>query len=213
MQNYSYNEFTKELLISTLRSIDWLDNAHPAIPKHSVIADVELPEITGKQAFIVVGERSKISFMKGDLEITINECFLVSKNLEIVEDHRGEDVYSTVDGSKVEIKELGELPENVTDQPKPEGYYKWNGENWVEDTEAKDEATKQQNNAFLSSETRRVNDAIAPLDDAIEFGMATEDEIYRHKELRKYRILLSRVPNQEGWPLEVTWPDKPEFFK
>lgn len=70
-----------------------------------------------------------------------------------------------------------------------------------------------ENTSFLSSETRRVNDAIAPLDDAIEFEIATEDEIHKHTELRKYRLLLSRVPNQDTWPLDPTWPTCPEFFK
>lgn len=76
-----------------------------------------------------------------------------------------------------------------------------------------DARKKAENIAFLSSETRRVNDAIAPLDDAIEFGVATEDEIHKHTGLRKYRLLLSRVPNQETWPLNPVWPDCPEFFK
>lgn len=40
------------------------------------------------------------------------------------------------------------------------------------------------------------------------FEIATDEEISLHKELRKYRVLLNRVSNQEGWPLEVTWPDK-----
>lgn len=70
-----------------------------------------------------------------------------------------------------------------------------------------------ENIAFLSSETRRVNDAITPLDDAIEFEMAADEEIVQHKELRKYRLLLSRVPNQAEYPLNPIFPDCPEFFK
>ena len=66
---------------------------------------------------------------------------------------------------------------------------------------------------FLSSETRRTSDAIAILDDAIEFEMATDEEMIQHKELRKYRLGLSRVPNQETWPLNPVWPECPEFFK
>lgn len=76
-----------------------------------------------------------------------------------------------------------------------------------------DKQKEAENIAFLSSETRRTNDAIEVLNDAIEFDIATEDEIKRHKELRKYRILLSRVPKRKAWPLKVTWPECPEFFK
>ena len=76
-----------------------------------------------------------------------------------------------------------------------------------------DAQQEAENIAFLSSENQRVNIAIAPLDDAIEFEIATEDEIHKHTELRKYRLLLSRVPNQDTWPLDPTWPTCPEFFK
>ena len=69
------------------------------------------------------------------------------------------------------------------------------------------------NIALLSSETRRTNDTIKLLDDAIEFDMATEEEIAQHKELRKYRLLLSRVSSQEEYPLNPIWPECPEFFK
>lgn len=70
-----------------------------------------------------------------------------------------------------------------------------------------------ENVEFLSSETRRTSDAIAILDDAIEFEMATDEEMIQHKELRKYRLGLSRVLNQETWPLNPVWPECPEFFK
>lgn len=81
-------------------------------------------------------------------------------------------------------------------------------------TQAEIDAQKEAENiAFLSSETRRTSDVIAILDDAIEFEIATDEEIAQHKELRKYRLMLSRVPNQETWPLNPTWPTCPEFFE
>ena len=76
-----------------------------------------------------------------------------------------------------------------------------------------DEQQSQKNTAFLSSETRRTNDAIEVLNDAIEFEEATDEEVAQHKSLRKYRLDLSRVPNQNEWPLNPVWPSCPEFFK
>lgn len=76
-----------------------------------------------------------------------------------------------------------------------------------------DQQKSAENIAFLSSETRRTNDAIEVLNDAIEFEKATDEEVAQHKSLRKYRLDLSRVPNQETWPLNPTWPECPEFFK
>lgn len=75
------------------------------------------------------------------------------------------------------------------------------------------EKKEAENIAFLSSETRRTSDAIAILDDAIELEMSTDEEIAQHKELRKYRLMLSRVQNQQEWPLNPVWPECPEFFK
>lgn len=90
---------------------------------------------------------------------------------------------------------------------------------WIDDvieppTQQEIDAQKEAENIdFLSSETRRTNDAIEVLNDAIEFEEATDEEVAQHKSLRKYRLDLSRVPNQETWPLNPVWPTCPEFFK
>ena len=216
MKYYSFNEQNNELLINTLRDFDYLDAVTPSYPIHSVIADVELPVLNEKEALIVVGERASYKYSKNDIEITINNVMLASQNLQVVEDHRGEKYFSTKDGSEIEIKEIGKLPDTITTKPRPSIHHSFINGEWVEDVEAREQAEKEQkeeaNKSFLSSETRRVNDAIAPLDDAIEFEIATEEEIAHHKGLRKYRLLLSRVSSQVGWPLEVEWPERPKFF-
>lgn len=76
-----------------------------------------------------------------------------------------------------------------------------------------DDQKTAENQEFLSLETRRASNAITVLDDAIEFEIATDEEIAQHKLLRKYRLDLSRVPNQQEWPLDPTWPECPDFFK
>ena len=53
-----------------------------------------------------------------------------------VEDHRKATVYSTQTGERVEIKEVGALPEQVTDKPKPDVYHTWNGKKWAMTQEA-----------------------------------------------------------------------------
>ncbi|MDH2927367.1 hypothetical protein [Lonepinella koalarum] len=50
---------------------------------------------------------------------------------QYVEDHRGETVYSTVDRSSFEIKELGKIPENYTAVKPENDYCDWNGMQWV----------------------------------------------------------------------------------
>lgn len=48
---------------------------------------------------------------------------------------------------------------------------------------------------------------IAPLEDAVDFGMATPEEATDLKEWKKYRILLSRVDTSTA--PDIDWPVKP----
>lgn len=52
------------------------------------------------------------------------------------------------------------------------------------------------------------SNAIAPLQDAVDLGEATEDEQKRLLSWRKYRVLLSRI-NPEDAP-EIAWPEEVE---
>jgi len=52
------------------------------------------------------------------------------------------------------------------------------------------------------------SNAIAPLQDAVDLGEATEDEQKRLLSWRKYRVLLSRI-NPEDAP-EIAWPEAVE---
>lgn len=50
---------------------------------------------------------------------------------------------------------------------------------------------------------------IAPLQDAVDIDEATADEEARLKLWKKYRVALSRVPEQAGYPTEIDWPAPP----
>lgn len=54
-----------------------------------------------------------------------------------------------------------------------------------------------------------VNQAIAPLSDAAEYGMASASELARLNALKMYRIKLMRIKASPGWPSNVTWPTAP----
>ena len=62
------------------------------------------------------------------------------KSWEYVPDHRGEIVYNTETGESKEITAPGDYPENTTTIPPLTPYDKWEGENWVTDTEAQHSA-------------------------------------------------------------------------
>lgn len=50
--------------------------------------------------------------------------------------------------------------------------------------------------------------AVAPLQDAVDLGIATETEIAGLQEWKKYRVLLNRVVTSTAPDIE--WPDAPE---
>ncbi|EMS1064490.1 tail fiber assembly protein [Providencia stuartii] len=62
---------------------------------------------------------------------------------------------------------------------------------------------EQQKQSLLAEAT----EAIAPLQDAIDLEMATEEETASLKEWKKYRVLLNRVDTSTA--SDVDWPEKP----
>jgi len=62
---------------------------------------------------------------------------------------------------------------------------------------------EQQKQSLLTE----ANNAIAPLQDAVDLDMATEEEIALLKEWKKYRVLLNRVDVSTA--PDIDWPQKP----
>ncbi|MNF11580.1 Caudovirales tail fiber assembly protein [compost metagenome] len=52
--------------------------------------------------------------------------------------------------------------------------------------------------------------AVAPLQDAVDLGVATEEQVEQLSAWKFYRIELSEVPQQAGWPRTIEWPVKPD---
>lgn len=53
------------------------------------------------------------------------------------------------------------------------------------------------------------DDAIAPLQDAVDIDDATEAEEASLKLWKKYRVALNRLPDQPGYPATIDWPASP----
>lgn len=51
--------------------------------------------------------------------------------------------------------------------------------------------------------------AIAPLQDAVDIGMATEAEQTKLNAWKVYRVLLNRIEQQPGYPHTIEWPASP----
>ena len=125
----------------------------------------------------------------------------------LVEDHRGKTVYDVASGDALFISELGSLPENVT-WLSPEGeYQKWNGTAWVKDTEAEKLFRIREAEETKNSLMQAANEHIAPLQDAVDLEIATEEENSLLEAWKKYRVLLNRV-NTTTAP-DIEWPVAP----
>ncbi|AVH83694.1 MULTISPECIES: tail fiber assembly protein [Citrobacter] len=131
---------------------------------------------------------------------------LKSEKWSLVEDHRGKIVYDIQTGKATTIDQLGKLPDDVVSVA-PEGHFvKWDGAQWVHDTDAENK------HLLMLAEQEKINllavatSAIAPLQDAVDLGMATKVETALLLEWKKYRVLLNRVDTSNP-----EWPTQPNI--
>ncbi|EMA3598275.1 tail fiber assembly protein [Salmonella enterica] len=124
------------------------------------------------------------------------------------EDHRGDTVYDTTTGNQVYISAPGPLPENVTSVSPDGEYQKWDGKAWVNDEAAETAARLREAKGTKSRLLQMASEKIAPLQDAVDLGLATDDEKAQLDEWKKYRVLVNRVDTSTA--PKIDWPKKPE---
>ncbi|MDD1977108.1 tail fiber assembly protein [Pseudomonas putida] len=116
------------------------------------------------------------------------------------------DIFNPADGPV----HLPGLDVGSAQQPVVNGVIDWSQ---VVTRAMKDQAAAEQHLAQVVAETaaRRdvADDAIAPLQDAVDLEEATETEAAKLKAWKKYRIALNRVPDQPGYPDTIDWPTPP----
>ncbi|PTU36462.1 tail fiber assembly protein, partial [Salmonella enterica] len=122
------------------------------------------------------------------------------------EDHRGETVYDTTAGNQMYISDPGPLPENVTSVSPGGEYQKWDSKAkvWVKDEAAETAARLREAEGNKSRLLQMASGKIAPLQDAVDLGIATDDEKAQLDEWKKYRVLVNRVDTTNP-----DWPQKP----
>ncbi|MGK0737006.1 tail fiber assembly protein [Yokenella regensburgei] len=119
----------------------------------------------------------------------------------LVEDHRGKTVFDTQSGLPLYISKLGPLPSGITSIAPNGQYQKWDGKEWVKDEEAEKAALLSENGAKKGILMQQAGDQIAPLQDAVDLDMATDEEKQSLVGWKKYRVLLGRVDcSKPVWP-------------
>ncbi|EBH1133909.1 tail fiber assembly protein [Salmonella enterica subsp. enterica serovar Stanley] len=120
------------------------------------------------------------------------------------EDHRSETVYDTTTGNQIYISAPGPLPENVTSVSPDGEYQKWDGKAWVKDEAAETAARLREAEGTKRRLLQMASGKIAQLQDAVDLGIATDDEKAQLDEWKKYRVLVNRVDTANP-----DWPDVP----
>lgn len=126
---------------------------------------------------------------------------------EIVDDYRGQTAYSTETGEPQTIDYLGPVRDGWTLLAPQTPYDKWDGTQWVTDEAAQHAAQVQ---AATEEKARLMADAtaaIVPLQDAVDTGIATDEETQQLTAWKTYRALLSRITTDDA--PKIKWPKKP----
>lgn len=76
---------------------------------------------------------------------------------------------------------------------------------WAPPPPTADEIRVQRDGALRAAALR-----IAPLQDAADLDEATDEELATLKRWKQYRVALSRIEAQAGFPANVQWPEVPQ---
>ncbi|MEL5280826.1 tail fiber assembly protein [Serratia bockelmannii] len=126
---------------------------------------------------------------------------------EIVDDFRGKVAYSTETGESQTIDYLGPVATGWTLLAPLTPYDKWNGKKWVTDKATQHAAFVKEADDKKTQMMGDATAAIAPLQDAVDTGIATDEETRQLTAWKTYRALLSRI-NPDDSP-NIKWPEKP----
>ncbi|AYC19806.1 hypothetical protein DZA65_02928 [Dickeya dianthicola] len=96
---------------------------------------------------------------------------------------------------------------------RPDVYHSWDAGAgaWVLTDAAQQQQKADHVAAAVLQKSRLLDDVtkkIAPLQDAVDLGMATDTETAQLTGLKKYRVLLNRVDTSTTAP-DINWPEKP----
>lgn len=125
-----------------------------------------------------------------------------------VEDLRGKTVYKKSDLSAETIRSLGPLDDAYTLLAPTTPFDKWNGSEWVTDTDlqhAADVAAAEQKKTQLLAEA---SEEISWRKYAVNKGIATVEEVSALDLWETHRVLLMRIKTDEA--PGIAWPMRPD---
>lgn len=127
---------------------------------------------------------------------------------EYIADHRGETVYSTETGESVIVSLPGDYPAGTTTLAPATPYDKWNGSEWVTDTEAQhaeDVEAAEQRKAALLLEAQAT---ISLWQTELQLGIISDEDKASLIAWMNYIKAVQAVDTSKA--PDIIWPDKPE---
>lgn len=117
------------------------------------------------------------------------------------EDYRGKTVYSVENKQASVIDYIGPVRDGFVTVAPMSHFDKWDGKKWVPDAEAQHVADVEKAEQQRQSLLNRANQEIAWRQDAVDVGIATDEETTALVDWKKYRVLLMRVDTAKpDWP-------------
>lgn len=101
---------------------------------------------------------------------------------------------------------IGPVPAWLTRATRPNAWSIWDGQAWVEDEEKRSLLIRQQHADSRNQKAAQAATAIAPLQDAVDLGLATPEETQLLYAWKLYRVMLNRVAIEQEAP---DWPNQP----
>jgi len=125
---------------------------------------------------------------------------------QYVEDNRGFVVYSTTDGGRSQVADLGPLPEGKTLTAPTSEFDAWDGKAWVKNVGAEKTALFIQAQQDKKDRMAQAAENISILSFAKESNQATDEELEALNRWQNYRLQLSRTDLTNA--PNIIWPDE-----
>lgn len=131
----------------------------------------------------------------------------------IVEDHRDQTVYDTSTAEAIYISELGPLPDNTTSVSPTMDYPKWNGSEWVQDTDALKKGMQEKAESKRQELLTAANETIADWRTELQLDVISDDDKASLVKWMAYikalkAMDLTNVKNEDSYE-SIKWPELP----
>ena len=133
---------------------------------------------------------------------------IYSGEWQLVEDHRGDTVYSTEDGTATVISQAGEYPAGTTLLKPATAFDAWNGKKWVTDKAAQQAALVKNADAEKASRVAIANSISQAWQTQLMLGIITDADKAALTEWMTY-IQALQVVDTSAAP-DIAWPAAPD---